>query len=236
MESSTEQLESALSSSSSGSSSWELLKQGAEARVYVGNFLGKQAIIKERFPKLYRVPALDQKLTKTRMAQEARSMARSRRHGIRAPAVYHLDFDRRLLYMEYITEGVLMKEHINTLHVDQDRDALVELMRLTGSVLARLHDADVIHGDLTTSNMIYNPTSHYLVLIDFGLSFVSALPEDKGVDLYVLERAFLSTHPMIEPLFQELLDSYASANKNGRAVIKKLDEVRLRGRKRKMVG
>ena len=221
---------------SSGSASWKLIKQGAEARVYVGSFLGRQVIIKERFPKSYRVAALDQKLTRTRMAQEARSMARSRRHGIRTPAVYHLDFERRLIYMEYVTEGLLMKEHVNSLDVDQDGDALVDLMRIIGDVLARLHDANVIHGDLTTSNMIFNPATRDLSLIDYGLSFVSALPEDKGVDLYVLERAFLSTHPTTEPLFQELLDSYASTSKNASAVIKKLDEVRLRGRKRKMVG
>lgn len=220
--------------SSSSSSSWEMIKQGAEARVYVGKFLERDVIIKERFPKSYRVPALDQKLTKNRMGQEARSMARSRRHGVRAPAVYHLDFERRMIFMEYITEGVLMKEYINS--VVSDRDAVVEMMRMIGSVLARLHDANVIHGDLTTSNMIVETTSKQITLIDFGLSYVSALPEDKGVDLYVLERAFLSTHPATETLFQQLLDSYTAASKNSQAVVKKLDEVRLRGRKRKMIG
>lgn len=220
--------------SPSSSSSWEMIKQGAEARVYVGRFLERDVIIKERFPKSYRVPALDQKLTKNRMGQEARSMARSRRHGVRAPAVYHLDFERRLIFMEYITEGVLIKEYINS--VVSDRDAVVEVMQMIGSVLARLHDANVIHGDLTTSNMIVETTSKQITLIDFGLSYVSALPEDKGVDLYVLERAFLSTHPSTEELFQQLLDSYTAASKNSQAVVKKLDEVRLRGRKRKMIG
>ena len=220
--------------SPSSSSSWEMIKQGAEARVYVGRFLERDVIIKERFSKAYRVPALDQKLTKNRMGQEARSMARSRRHGVRAPAVYHLDFERRLIFMEYITEGVLIKEYINS--VVSDRDAVVEVMQMIGSVLARLHDANVIHGDLTTSNMIVETTSKQITLIDFGLSYVSALPEDKGVDLYVLERAFLSTHPSTETLFQQLLDSYTAASKNSQAVVKKLDEVRLRGRKRKMIG
>ena len=32
------------------------------------------------------------------------------------------------------------------------------------------------------------------MLLDFGLSTSSSLPEDKGVDLYVLERAFKSAH------------------------------------------
>ncbi|THG06305.1 hypothetical protein TEA_010061 [Camellia sinensis var. sinensis] len=55
-----------------------------------------------------------------------------------------------------------------------------------GDAIGKLHDGGLIHDDLTTSNQ--------LVLIDFGLSFISTLPEDKAVDLYVLERAFLSMH------------------------------------------
>ena len=84
--------------------------------------------------------------------------------------------------------------------------------------------------------MIYDPNERSLTLIDFGLSFVSGLAEDKAVDLYVLERAFLSTHPNTEQLFQALLDSYSSSSKNSATVIAKLDEVRMRGRKRTMVG
>ena len=41
-------------------------------------------------------------------------------------------------------------------------------------------------------------------MIDFGLSFQEGVAEDKGVDLYVLERAFLSTHPNTEKLFAEV--------------------------------
>lgn len=109
-----------------------------------------------------------------------------------------------------------------------------------GQILAKMHDEDVIHGDLTTSNMLLrsgleNEESD-LVLIDFGLSYISALPEDKGVDLYVLEKAFLSTHPNTECLFEKLLKSYAVSSNKSSVVIKKLEEVRLRGRKRSMVG
>ena len=32
------------------------------------------------------------------------------------------------------------------------------------------------------------------MLIDFGLSYNTTLPEDKAVDLYVLERAITSAH------------------------------------------
>ena len=135
-----------------------------------------------------------------------------------------------------------MRDHIAfTQQSDSCEDhELEQLAQRVGQVLAKMHDEDVIHGDLTTSNMLLRhgqeDKESDLVLIDFGLSYISSLPEDKGVDLYVLEKAFLSTHPNTEALFQKLLKSYTASSKKSSAVIKKLDEVRLRGRKRSMVG
>lgn len=59
----------------------QMIKQGAEARVYRGKFLGRSVIIKERFPKLYRHPEVDEKLTRRRTTQEVRSILRCRRAG-----------------------------------------------------------------------------------------------------------------------------------------------------------
>ena len=217
-------------------SSWELIKQGAEAKVYRGKFYGAPAILKERFHKKYRVPSLDKKLSSRRTSQEARSMSRCLKLGVRAPAVYHVDLEKRHIYMEDVTLGLVLKEYLNRLDPVSHSDALENVMKTVGGVIAAIHDGDLIHGDLTTSNMIYDETESNLTLIDFGLSFVSSLAEDKGVDLYVLERALLSTHPDTERLFIILLDSYRAASKNGDSVIAKLDEVRMRGRKRLMVG
>ena len=214
-----------------------LVQQGAEARVYRSDFFGKPVIIKERFVKAYRVPSLDQKLTHRRMNQEVRSMARCRKNGIRAPAVYHMDSMQRTIYMEDITDAVCLKDYIRGLHrSSSDQPVLTDLIQTIGKILAKMHDCDVIHGDLTTSNMMYSANQGDLTLIDFGLSSISTLAEDKGVDLYVLERAFLSTHPNTEDLFQALLESYSQASRNAEQVIAKLDEVRMRGRKRTMVG
>ncbi|KAF9466776.1 hypothetical protein BDZ94DRAFT_1250756 [Collybia nuda] len=121
------------------------------------------------------------------------------------------------------------------------------LMILIGNELAKMHVADVIHGDLTTSNMMLRHPNSYtprdagiptqLVLIDFGLSYTSNLVEDKAVDLYVLERAFSSTHPDSEPLFASILAAYAKGTgKAWAAIEKRLEDVRLRGRKRSMIG
>lgn len=124
-----------------------------------------------------------------------------------------------------------------------------QVMGLIGTELAKLHKADIVHGDLTTSNMMLRLPSTFtsstpsnlpteLVLIDFGLSFVSTLVEDKAVDLYVLERAFASTHPDSEPMFSAVLDAYARGltAKEWKTTKSRLDEVRMRGRKRSMVG
>ena len=155
-------------------------------------------------------------------------------------------------------------------------------MCLIGTEIAKMHLADIIHGDLTTSNMMLRHPSSltarcpgklvryssiyvsplisvsrtHQVLIDFGLSYVSSLVEDKAVDLYVLERAFSSTHPDSEPMFASVLAAYETRmGKDWSAIGKRLDDgkygvvlstiacsrvsfiqVRLRGRKRSMVG
>ncbi|XP_069507404.1 EKC/KEOPS complex subunit TP53RK isoform X1 [Ambystoma mexicanum] len=216
-----------------------LVKQGAEARIYRGTFLGKAAVVKERFPKSYRHPILDEKLTHRRTAQEVRSILRCRKAGISAPVVYFVDYECNCIYLEDIALSTTVRDHIIAIqHSEKDPANLYPLAEKIGQILARMHDEDVVHGDLTTSNMLLRLPAEALdlVLIDFGLSFISALPEDKGVDLYVLEKAFLSTHPNTEDVFEVLLKSYSSASKKSSSVIKKLDEVRLRGRKRSMVG
>ncbi|XP_053299236.1 EKC/KEOPS complex subunit TP53RK [Pleuronectes platessa] len=220
----------------------ELLKQGAEARVYRAQFLGRSVIVKERFAKRYRHPGLDNKLTHRRTVQEVRSILRCRRGGISAPVVYFVDHTFHCIFLEEILGSLTVRDHIAfTQQSDscEDRE-LEQLAQRVGQILAKMHDEDVIHGDLTTSNMLLRrgqeDKESDLVLIDFGLSYISSLPEDKGVDLYVLEKAFLSTHPNTEALFKVLLKSYTASSKKSSAVIKKLDEVRLRGRKRSMVG
>ena len=107
-----------------------------------------------------------------------------------------------------------------------------------------MHANNIIHGDLTTSNMLLRSspsvdTAVDIVMIDFGLGYLERVAEDKGVDLYVLERALLSTHPNTDELFSTILDSYRKAYANKAAVkevLAKFEDVRMRGRKRTMVG
>ena len=111
-----------------------------------------------------------------------------------------------------------------------------------GQILGKLHANNVIHGDLTTSNIfISKDGSLELALIDFGLGFSEGSAEDKAVDLYVLERALLSTHPGSEEIFGQILSkAYEKEMKktvsNAKEIVNKFNEVRMRGRKRTMVG
>lgn len=160
--------------------------------------------------------------------------------GISAPLVYFVDYTYHCIFLEEIVGSSTVRDHIAASRQSDLNKDLGWLAERVGRILAKMHDEDVIHGDLTTSNMLLRRNMEdgesELFLIDFGLSYISALTEDKGVDLYVLEKAFLSTHPNTEALFERLLKSYAAASKKSSEVIKKLDEVRLRGRKRSMLG
>lgn len=162
--------------------------------------------------------------------------------GIPVPVLYFVDPTSSTFYMEEITDSQTVRDYIVSTQKQFPETAAETLKPLAtriGQLLGKMHAGKVIHGDLTTSNMLLRgaPDNLNVVFIDFGLSFSEGLPEDKGVDLYVFERALLSTHPNTEDLFQAVLDAYKQENKKEAAdVINKLDEVRMRGRKRTMVG
>ncbi|EGE78793.1 BUD32 protein kinase [Blastomyces gilchristii SLH14081] len=163
--------------------------------------------------------------------------------------------------------------------IEQSKEDICALLRRIGLVVGAMHKAGIVHGDLTTSNLMLRPIASVdalagedddaataasvplstsirqdaelqtittldnkpslegeIVLIDFGLAGQSVQDEDRAVDLYVLERAFGSSHPRTEPFFHEVLKGYAESYKAANVVLKKLEQVRLRGRKRSMVG
>ncbi|KAH8901010.1 kinase-like protein [Thozetella sp. PMI_491] len=257
-----------------------LISQGAEGRLYKTTYLAPElpCALKYRPSKPYRHPILDARLTRARILAEARVLAKCRRDGVLVPAVYAVDETAGWLMMEWV-EGAPVRKCINEwlgerpktrdaavpaadhgemayAEVTTDQAPLADLMRRIGSAVGKLHRAGVVHGDLTTSNMMLRPrhkdetgTGHTegqdkgrfpldgdIVVIDFGLATQSASEEDRAVDLYVLERAFGSTHPRAEDLFEQVLQGYSEAFKQAGPVLKKLADVRMRGRKRSMLG
>ncbi|KAK4755667.1 hypothetical protein SAY87_009424 [Trapa incisa] len=213
-----------------------LLKQGAEARVFESNFVGRRCIIKERFSKKYRHPSLDSKLTLKRLNAEARCMTKARRLGVQTPVLYAVDPLLHTLTFQFV-EGTSVKDIL--LEFGQSgvvEECLGDISAQIGDAIGKLHDGGLIHGDLTTSNMLIQNGTNQLVLIDFGLSFTSTLPEDKAVDLYVLERALLSMHSSCGNVMDRILAAYRKSSKQWSSTMNKLAQVRQRGRKRTMVG
>lgn len=145
-------------------------------------------------------------------------MSRLRKMGLRTPVVYFVDQAACTIYMEYIN-GSTVKDLLQKCSLTAEN--ISELMVSIGTSLAIMHDGGLAHGDLTTSNLMVDRKSGELVcvayflaisassnvpsfqncvynlqvMIDFGLSANTVIPEDKAVDLYVLERAFTSAHP-----------------------------------------
>ncbi|KDQ17403.1 hypothetical protein BOTBODRAFT_105788 [Botryobasidium botryosum FD-172 SS1] len=238
----------------------QVIQQGAEARVYKVSLHANAApiLLKHRFAKQYRHPTLDASLTKARVAGEARALMKCLKSGVRVPGIRMVDVENGCLGLEWVEgmsvrkvlgsgeEGEELEEvGVGRVSVGEFGIGLEMLMVLIGESIAQMHLFDIIHGDLTTSNMMLRRVSKpqpgsppaEIVLIDFGLSFMSTLVEDKAVDLYVLERAFASTHPDSEPMFAKVLDAYAKrSGKAWEGVKRRLEDVRLRGRKRSMVG
>lgn len=226
----------------------EVLKQGAEAKLFLGKFQENVCLIKERFPKKYRHPELDTHLTKERMRAESKAISRCQAAGIKVPKVYNMDLNSRRICMEYFDKSITAKAYINE-HIPkcdnevECNEKLEELAKRIGTVIGTMHANNIIHGDLTTSNILLDPktendfSDYELVMIDFGLASYGQSSEQKGVDLYVLERALLSTHSAVPTLFPNILDAYKAANiKNCEETISKFEEVRARGRKRTMIG
>ncbi|KAF8418340.1 hypothetical protein EV426DRAFT_634617 [Tirmania nivea] len=227
-----------MSSSDAPPTNKTLIKQGAEAHLYHTTFLTPThpSLLKHRPSKAYRHPIVDVRLTKHRCLSEARLLVR----GVTVPAIYFVDEARGEIYMEWITGRTLREVLDNALTSTSTSTPptpptpapdLQILMPRIGSAIAAMHALDVIHGDLTTSNiMIRRPRPDE----DGDAEEM----EDMAVDLYVLERAFISTHPRAGELLKEVLMGYERGlgKIKGAQVLMRLEEVRLRRRKRSMLG
>jgi len=190
--------------------------QGAEAVLYrKGNEL-----IKDRVSKKYRIKELDERIRKLRTREEARLLSMAKRAGVNAPQV--LTQENNKIIMEFV-EGKVLRDYL-----DSAREWKT-ICRKIGKSIARLHSHNIIHGDLTTSNMIWKNDAVYF--IDFGLGFYSKRVEDMAVDLHVLEEALTAKHyRSAEKFFKTILNEYAKTFKKGMSVVVRLEKVKKRGR------
>ena len=258
---------------------WTLMKQGAEARIwkipkYQANSNGDTTtvICKERFTKKYRHPVLDARLTKQRCRMEERLLVKCKEKGINVPSVLKVDTNfsdtTSLIFLEFI-DGQTVRDYLEEVllpQLEQEENdtldchvVLGQIAEEIGLTISKLHECGMVHGDLTTSNIMLrghavtvSTQRPDIVFIDFGLAKNTTAIEERAVDLYVLERAIQSTHPTLPSSFCEtLLSAYAgSQNRNETNNVTKktsvkefrhdtltrLEKVRQRGRKRECFG
>jgi|SRR3989338_3397534 len=193
----------------------KLISQGAESKI----FLDKYIIVKERFPKTYRINEIDYKLRKSRTNREAKVLEKLHTIGFPVPKLINTN-EKDTLKISYI-QGKLLKNVL-------EKGDYSKLSMETGEKIAILHNENIIHGDLTTSNMILDKEIYF---IDFGLSFFSTKIEDRAVDLHLFKEALESKHSGIwEECYKSALEGYKTKANNADEVLKRLEAVEMRGR------
>lgn len=196
------------------------IKRGAEAVLW----LDDGRIIKERIKKSYRLPEIDEKLRKFRTKKEAKLLEDSRRVGVETPKIFSVDEKGFKITMDFV-DGERLKEFFNKTD-DKSREKVAELL---GKSVGLLHKNGIVHGDLTTSNMILKDDKVFF--IDFGLGENSQRTESLAVDLSVLKEAFKSTHfKHLNLLWNNFIKGYGQTNDNFNKVLDALNDIEKRGR------
>ena len=204
-----------------------LIKKGAEAELFLEKWRGLKIIRKARKIKAYRVPRLDLKIRRSRTRREAQIMHKAKLAGVPTPIIFMVDVEATTIIMKYI-EGTRVKEILNTLSFEER----IKLCRQIGQFIGRLHKNKIIHGDLTTSNMILNEKGK-IFFIDFGLAEHSNELEKRGIDLLIMKRAFYSTHySYAGKCFKAVTEGYAKemGEEVYSEVIERVNKIARRGR------
>jgi bifunctional N6-L-threonylcarbamoyladenine synthase / protein kinase Bud32 len=187
--------------------------RGAEAIVTFNNTMAE----KRRVEKPYRASPLDMRLITERTRAEARLISAARSAGVPTPLIH--DISRDTILMEKI-EGTLLKDIMNE-----------ENLQEAGRMIGKLHEAGIVHGDLTTSNLIIRQSDLKCVFIDFGLAQITSEIEQRGVDIRVLFQTLESTNPEnADRLKTAFVTGYAEMFDGAGDTVRREREIERRGR------
>ncbi len=204
-----------------------LVHRGAEADLYLTRVGDWNAILKQRVSKKYRQKTLDDQIRRERTSREAAIISEARRAGVRTPTVLSVDPEDCTLSILFIP-GILARDGLDKMNSKVRTRLLGEVGRQVGL----LHRQGIVHGDLTTSNLIVSQKGDPY-LIDFGLSHHSKNAEDRAVDLHLLRRSIATSHSAnVGGGFRALVKGYVAAlgKEESRIVKRKVAEIARRGR------
>jgi TP53 regulating kinase and related kinases len=203
------------------------LHRGAEADLYLSELPPWKAVVKRRVRKSYRHQELDAKIRKERTVKESSAIREAKIAGARTPSILGLDLERFSIIMTFI-DGKVARDAIDTMGVSPRHSLLEELGRQVGF----LHSAGIVHGDLTTSNIIV-PEDGKPFIIDFGMATRSSEPEDRGTDLHLLQRSLIATHALDSASsLKRVAKGYreSAGEKTAESSLRKAAEIARRGR------
>lgn len=204
-----------------------LIKKGAEASLYLMNWQERKVIAKKRLPKKYRPSSLDEQIRTYRTVHEPLLMHEAKQAGVPTPIIYQVNVKEAIIIMEFI-EGKQVKESLSSQSEKERKSICFEV----GKSIGKLHKFGIVHGDLTTSNMILD-SGGKIVFVDFGLGEKTNELEAKAVDLHLMKRALQSTHfRFAEVCFNTVMEGYSSVLgvEKSKDVLKKIGEIERRGR------
>ena len=205
----------------------KLFKKGAEASLYLTDWHGRKVVIKVRSPKRYRPEALDEQIRSYRTVHEPQLMHEAKAAGVPTPLIYMVNVLEASITMEYV-EGQQIKRLLNNASNCKRQELCVSI----GELIGKLHSRGLIHGDLTTSNMILSPEGK-IFFVDFGLGEKNSEVEAEGVDLHLMKRVLQSTHYQFwEECFKGVLSGYSTVlgAEQAEKVYEKIREIERRGR------
>ncbi len=203
-----------------------LLYKGAEADVIRGHWCGRGAVFKVRKCLSYRLPVLDLEIRRQRTVHEAEMIRSARAAGVCSPYLYFVDPENSTIVMEYVNG-----DRVKDLLTAAPRLEVASIFRRLGADVARLHTAGIMHGDLTTANLVRRKGE--LVFLDFGLSLHSNRLEDRAVDLRLIKETLVGAHSGVaQAALESLFRGYATVvgEKSTRAALRQLAEIERRGR------
>jgi TP53 regulating kinase-like protein len=120
----------------------------------------------------------------------------------------------------------------NSSHPSKEETKLANVYANLGRYAAKLHSSSIIHGDLTTKNVIVSPGK--ITLIDFGLSFISDRIEDKAEELHLLKQALRSTNDAkrSNEAFKAVIEGYSkvAGKKGSQGILEQITKIERRGR------
>jgi TP53 regulating kinase-like protein len=202
--------------------SLKLIQQGAEAKIFLDE--KNNLIIKDRISKSYRIPQLDKKIIKQRTKAETKLLTKANRI-VNAPLPEKSKESNKII-MPYV-QGEKLSTSLNDFPLEKQK----QIMKKVGEAVAKIHKEDIIHGDLTTSNIILKDKDVFF--IDFGLGYISKKVEDKAVDLHLLKQALEAKHFMHwKELYNEFQESYSKENKDSKLIFERMIAIEKRGRYR----